>query len=205
MWRIEESPPFFLEVVLKLSPFSICQEVEVPIAVKGAKKGGSGKRRLSAVSQSSPASTPPHSTTLLPTSSPSLLPTPSPLLSAHTATATTTSLPGTTPVVKVSIQTAPFFFLWRQICKNIGRESELCVLKMFLTVKNRLREGVSVSPGPSRCEETGRLHHSLNSPAESLLRNPASPPRPPAEREHSYHQETQTRPPWRGRLPSSQC
>ncbi|CAI8050147.1 Bromodomain-containing protein 2 [Geodia barretti] len=76
------------------------QEVEVPIAVKGAKKGGSGKRRLSAVSQSSPASTPPHSTTLLPTSSPSLLPTPSPLLSAHTATSTTTSLPGTTPVVK---------------------------------------------------------------------------------------------------------
>jgi hypothetical protein len=76
------------------------QEVEMPITVKGAKKGGSGKRRLSAVSQSSSASTPLHSTTLLPTSSPSLLPTPSPLLSAHTATSTTTSLPGTTPVVK---------------------------------------------------------------------------------------------------------
>ena len=77
------------------------QEVEVTVPQKGGKKGAAGKRRSSAqaaVTQSTMVSTPPHSTTL---PAPSPLPTPSPLLSAHTATTTTTTLPGTTPVVKV--------------------------------------------------------------------------------------------------------
>lgn len=70
----------------------------MPVAIKGGKKGGAVKRRSSSVSQSS-TPIPPHSTTL--PSSSLVSPIPSPLLSAHTATSTTTSLPGTTPVVKV--------------------------------------------------------------------------------------------------------